>query len=151
MFRVALSLSILLAAVFPLGQYLVGAFTTAQDLQSRLGPWVLMALVLLVKYFLVAAVLYIVLRLVRLNERLNLEGRGSTRILVANCVVLAYAIFLMLARMVEGGGFGYLVAQLSLFVLWPSWAVIVWGLILVWMTKGKGAAPNTSLERTREG
>jgi hypothetical protein len=150
MFRVALGLSILLAAVFPLGQYLLGWFTTTQDLRSQLGPWALIGLVLFVKYFLVAAVLYIVFRLVRLDQRLNLKGKGSTRVLVANCVVVAYAIFLMLARMVEGGGFGYLVAQLSLFFLWPSWAVILWGMILIWMTKREGAAPDTSLERTRE-
>src|SRR5882672_4963481 len=146
MFRVALGISILFSAVFPLGKYLVGGFS-AKDLQF-LGPWGLVALMLVVKYLLVASLLYFVFRLVRLDQRFNLNGKGSTRVLVASCVVIAYAIVLALARQIEGGGPGYVAAQMSVLFWWPSWAVILWGLILMSMAKrDEVAPPNTSLER----
>jgi hypothetical protein len=151
MFRVALSLSILLAAVFPLGQYLVMSFTTSRALKASLGALGAAALVLFVKYILVAIVLYALFRMVRIDRRFDLNGRGSRQLLLANIVVLTYAVLLALARMVEGGGFGYLIGQFAFLVLWPSWAIIVWGLVLLWGSRAHMATPNTSLERTREG
>jgi hypothetical protein len=44
-------------------------------------------------------------------------------------------VLLALARMVEGGGFGYLVGQFAFLVLWPCWAIIIWGLVLLWRAR----------------
>lgn len=131
MFNIALGISILIAAFLPIGQWLLLWVATPKTISATVGSFGTHMLLIFLKYLLPALLLYGVFRLSGLQRKWNFKARGSTLILIANLLVLFFALVRAFASRVEGGGASFVVAQFGAFVFWPAWLAIVVGLFLL--------------------
>ena len=131
MFNVALAIAILVAIVVPTPR-LLSIVTTPNDLQRTLGPFGAQLIILFVRYFVVAFLLYGIFRVLRLDRKFNFNANGATVLLVANVVVVGFGAVRVLASLVEGGGLGFGLSQLAMYVLFPCWLAIAIGLLMMW-------------------
>lgn len=130
--RISLAITILLSIVIPFNLFILGPFTTVRQLRVAITPVGAAVVIFVCKYFVVALLLYGLLRVTKLSERFYVGGPGSTMVLVANWVALVFVFLVSLLATIEGGGPAFILSQFTPYIMIPAYIAMVWGLVRLW-------------------
>lgn len=126
--NVSLSAAFALASVSSSGSKLLAAFGLTPLLHLLL-PYQKHLLLAFANYWLPATIIYVLVRLMRLDSRLRLTAAAHWALLAANALLLVYVAARVFASTVEGGGASYVLASMSPLIIVPAWVLLAFGFI----------------------
>jgi hypothetical protein len=128
--NLALGAAFAASSMFSIGAKVLGALGITSVLRL-LQPYQQHSLLAFVSYWLPAVLIYILFRLTRLDSRLRPTTAVHSTILIANLLLVLYVATRIFASTVPGGGAGFAVASISPLVIFPAWALLAFGLIML--------------------
>lgn len=137
--NLSLGIAFGLAALFsPFGRIL--SLYLDRPLLQSLGPLKAHLLNVFANYWLLATVIYVVLRVARV-ERFLVPARGPLLMMgLANVLLILYVAARVFASIIEGGGASFVVASFAIFIVLPSWLLIAGSLI--WLLAASARSRN---------
>lgn len=126
--NLSLGLAFALSSMFSTGSKIIGAFGGASVLRI-LPPYQQHLTLALVSYWLPAILIYILLRLTRIDTRLRPSTAVHATILVGNLLLVLYVTARVLASTVPGGGGSFAVASMGPLIIIPAWVLFAFGFI----------------------
>lgn len=126
--NVSLSAAFALAYVFSTGSKLLAAFGLTPLIRLLL-PYQQHLLLAFANYWLPATLIYVLLRVTRLDSRLRVTATAHWPLLTANVLLLLYVAARVFASTVEGGGASYVLVSMSPLVIVPAWVSLAFGFV----------------------
>jgi hypothetical protein len=99
----------------------------------------------LVSYWIPAVLVYLLMRVLRIDRRLRPNAAVHLTILLANVLLVLYVAARVFASTVPGGGGSFVVVSLSRFVIVPAWVLLAIGFVTL-MAKSIVFATRTSIQ-----
>ena len=126
--NLSLGAAFALSSVFSIGAKLVGTLGV-RPLLALLQPYQQQLMLAFMGYWLPATLIYVLFRLLRLDDKLRPTVLAQSTIFCGNALFLLYVTVRTFAATVEGGGGSFVVASLSPFVIVPAWGFFLVGFI----------------------
>lgn len=98
-------------------------------------------------YWLPALLIYLVLRMLRVQTWLKSKGGALILVGVANALLIAYVTTRIMASSIVGGGPSFVVASFAPLVVFPSWLLLAVG--LTWLVAASAMAGRSQMARQR--
>jgi len=147
MLNIAIGLSLLIGIFLSPGSNLLALFIDMDLAKHGLKPYQYQLLDAAVNIWITAAVVYSIINITNLKNKLLPTKKISITILLSNIVIFLYIAARIFASTVEGGGGSYVVMSFSIFTFLP--ATIALGIALILLIK-KFAATNPEEIETRK-
>lgn len=139
--NLSLGFAFILSSIFSTGAKILWAMGLMLNLRI-LQPYQTHAINVLASYWLPAILIFIVLRVSRLDSKLRPTTAIHTTILIANILLTLYVTVRIFASTVEGGGASFVVASMSPIIIIPAWILLAIGFIKLIINSSK--VSNTS-------
>ena len=145
-FGIALGVAILMAAILPIGGYILLAIISPTELRGLIGSFGTHLILMCFKYLLPAYLLYSLFKYFKLDEKYRFKKVGNGLVLAGCTLVLTFGLARAFASLVEGGGGSFALALYAKFVLFPAWLLIFVGVVKFWRNRQTLAQGRTVVE-----